>query len=330
MATRLFAPLGWSVEADPVPLDPHLPQWGDSRFLDLRLHGEVRLADALNHLYVLLPVLDDTKHYWVTTDEVDKLVRAGEGWLHTHPERELISHRYLAHHRDLTANALDRLAELDDAVPEDAASVGPARSVPLAAQRVAAVLAVLRDAGAARVLDLGCGEGALIAELLAEPRVTEVVGVDVSPRTLEVAARRLHLDRLSGRQRERVRLLQSSLTYRDDRLAGFDAAVLMEVVEHIDPPRIEAMERTVFAHARPGIIVVTTPNAEHNVRFPDLLSGAMRHRDHRFEWSRAQFHIWADGVAAAYGYGVRVLGVGPDDAEVGPPRQLAVFTRAGE
>jgi 3' terminal RNA ribose 2'-O-methyltransferase Hen1 len=191
------------------------------------------------------------------------------------------------------------------------------------------VLAALRDAGAARILDLGCGEGALVAELLTDPRVTEVVGVDVSPRALEVAARRLRLDRLPDRARNRIRLLQSSLSYRDGRLAGFDAAVLMEVIEHVDPPRLDALVSTVFAHARPATVVVTTPNAEHNVRFPSLPSGAMRHHDHRFEWSRAEFRTWAEKVGAAYDYGVRLLPVGPDDAEVGRPTQLAVFTRAG-
>ena len=333
VATRLFAPLGWSVQARPVPLDAQVPRWGDSRFLDLRLRGEVRLAEALNHLYVLLPVLDDAKHYWVAPDEVDKLVRAGEGWLHTHPERDLIVNRYLAHQRALAASAVGRLAEIDDTEPavlDDAvpADDGPAPTRPLRAQRAQAVLTVLRDAGAARVLDLGCGEGALIRELISDPRFSEVVGVDVSPRALQIAARRLRLDQRPERQRDRVRLFQSSLTYRDDRLTGFDAAVLMEVIEHVDPPRLGALERTVFAHARPGTVVVTTPNAEHNVRFADLPAGAMRHHDHRFEWSRAQFRAWAEAVAAAHGYGVRLASVGIDDPDVGPPTQLAVFTRS--
>jgi len=198
----------------------------------------------------------------------------------------------------------------------------------LAAQRAAAVLSVLRDTGAARVVDLGCGEGALLRELFADPRFSEILGVDVSARALDVAARRLHLDRLSERQGERIRLIQSSLTYRDDRLVGYDAAVLMEVIEHLDLPRLPALERTVFAHARPGTVVLTTPNAEHNVRFARLTPGGMRHRDHRFEWSRAEFRTWAERVGGAYGYGVRCEPVGPDDPVVGAPTQLAVFTRA--
>ena len=348
LARRLFEPLGWTVRVTAVPADPLMPEWGDSRYLDLRLSGRLRLADALNHLYLLMPVLDDAKHYWVATGEVDKLVRAGSGWLAEHPERDLITHRYLAHRRELTRAAMARLAEvddtdpdaLDDAVDQPGSSGSgepvepharpdeqPEQHVSLAEQRRGAVLAVLRACGATRVGDLGCGEGTLLSALLATPRFTEVVGVDVSFRALNLASRRLRLDRMPERQRDRLRLFQSSLTYRDDRLAGLDAAVLMEVVEHLDPSRLPAMERCVFGVAAPGTVVVTTPNVEYNVRFTGMAPGARRHRDHRFEWTRAEFTEWADRVAARYDYQVHILPVGVDDPEVGPPTQLAVFTR---
>lgn len=331
LARRIFAPLGWSVAARPQPLDPEVPGWGDSRYLDVRLTGRLRLAEALSHLYVLLPVLDDAKHYWVTTDEVDKLIRAGEGWLPGHPERDLIVRRYLAHQRTLVASAVGRLAEVDDAdpaawdnaVPDDAPATEPALS--LAGQRRAAVLRALREAGATTVADLGCGDGALLRELLADPAFARVVGVDVAARALAVAARRV--ERLPQRQRDRLRLIQSSLTYRDARLVGFDAAVLMEVIEHVDPPRLRAVARTVFGYARPGTVVVTTPNAEYNPRYPGLAPGATRHPDHRFEWTRQQFRAWGDAVGAEYGYAVRYAPVGPADPDVGAPTQLAVFTR---
>jgi 3' terminal RNA ribose 2'-O-methyltransferase Hen1 len=337
LARLLFEPLGWTVTAAATPLDPQLPAWGESRYLDMRLTGEVRLADALNHLYVLLPVLDDSKHYWVSTDEIDKLVRAGGSWLAAHPERALISRRYLAHRRELTRDALARLAEVDDAEPEelDNALEGvrvleePDRPVPLHEQRRGAVLAAVRASGAQRVGDLGCGEGILVADLLADRGIRQVVATDVSARALQIAGRRLKLDRMTEQQRARVQLFQSSLTYRDERIAGLDAAVLMEVIEHIDPPRLAAVERAVFGHAAPGTVIVTTPNVEHNVRFETLPPGTSRHRDHRFEWTRAEFAAWADGVAAAHGYTVRYLPVGTDDPQVGPPTQMAVFTRAG-
>jgi 3' terminal RNA ribose 2'-O-methyltransferase Hen1 len=333
LARRVFEPLGWAVEADPVPLDPELPGWGDSRYLDVHLTGTLPLAAALNHLYVLLPVLDDAKHYWVSTDEVDKLVRAGGDWLAGHPEKALITQRYLSHQRELTRSALARLADLEDTdedeiddAGEPAAVLDPA--VPLAAQRRGAVLAAVRSVGARRVGDLGCGEGTLVRDLLAEPAIERVLATDVSARALGLAARTLKLDRMPAPQRERLEIFQSSLTYRDDRLAGLDAAVLMEVIEHVDPPRLAAVERAVFGHAAPGAVIVTTPNAEHNVRYESLPAGRMRHRDHRFEWTRTEFRSWAERVAAEHGYQVRFLPVGPDDPEVGPPTQLAVFRKA--
>ncbi|MEU8295990.1 3' terminal RNA ribose 2'-O-methyltransferase Hen1 [Micromonospora sp. NPDC048909] len=335
VATRVFTPLGWAVEATALALDEQHPAWGDSRYVDLRLTGTLRLSDALNHLYVLLPVLDDAKHYWVAPDEVEKLLRAGAGWLADHPERGMISRRYLAHRRALAGQALARLAEqrladepaVADTVDEETDGTAERRPS-LAARRRESVLAALAESGAGRVLDLGCGGGALLAALVGDRRYTEVVGTDVSPHALAMAARRVRLDRLPERQRDRITLRQSALTYRDDRLRGYDAAVLMEVIEHVDPPRLPALEDAVFGHARPGTVVLTTPNAEYNVRYEGLPAGRFRHADHRFEWTRAEFAAWVDRVATDYGYTARISGVGDEDPEVGAPTQLAVLTLA--
>ena len=135
------------------------------------------------------------------------------------------------------------------------------------------------------------------------------------------------VERMNERQRERLRLLQGALTYRDDRLAGFDAAVLMEVIEHVEPGRLPALQRAVFESAHPGHVLVTTPNAEYNVRFETLPAGRLRHRDHRFEWTRVEFAAWADQITDRFGYAVRYLPIGPEDPEVGSPTQMAVFSR---
>ncbi|MBK6047762.1 3' terminal RNA ribose 2'-O-methyltransferase Hen1, partial [Streptomyces sp. MBT55] len=337
---KLFGPLGWErVEVTAVPLDEQFPAWGDSRYVRLVLEGELRLADALRQLYVLLPVLDDAKHYWVAPDEVDKLLRAGEGWLADHPERSLITRRYLSHRWGLTRQAdqaleLVRLAESDDLDVDsvdnavDESTDTEEKPVPLAEHRRTAILDALRAAGASRVLDLGCGQGQLLQALLKDVRFTEIVGVDVSMRALTIASRRLKLDRMGERQADRVTLRQGSLTYTDKRLTGYDAAVLSEVVEHLDLPRLPALEYAVFGAARPGTVLVTTPNVEYNVRWETLPAGHARHGDHRFEWTRAEFRHWAGQVAERHGYTVRYVPVGPDDPEVGPPTQMAVFTRA--
>jgi 3' terminal RNA ribose 2'-O-methyltransferase Hen1 len=333
IAHRFFAPLGWTVEAEPIPLDDAFPEWGDSRYVRLRLAGVVRLADALSQLHVLLPALDESKHYWQGSDEVDKLLRSGQGWLADHPEAPLIARRYLGRRSGLTRVALARLAELGDEV-EDA--VDPAdeeevrqpeeERVPLNAQRHETVYQTLLELGARSVIDLGCGPGAFLQRLVKTPVFNRVAGVDVSARSLQQASRRLRVERMSERQAARVELFQGALTYEDPRLAGFDAAVLMEVIEHVDPSRLEALERVVFGTAKPAAAIVTTPNREYNDLYESLIG--LRHPDHRFEWTREEFAAWSDRVGAAYGYRVRRRGIGDRDERRGTPTQVAVFTRA--
>jgi len=332
VAHRLFEPLGWSVDAEPIALDDAFPEWGDAHYVRLGLTGVVRLADALNHLHVLLPVLDESKHYWQGPDEVDKLMRSGGGWLATHPEADLITRRYLGRQGALTRAALARLAELGGELEETLETTADEevrqpkeRQRPLNTQRHDAVLEALLELGASSVVDLGCGPGQFLERLMSTPAFTRVAGSDVDTRSLQYAARRLHLNRMSERQAERLELFQGALTYEDERYAGFDAAVLMEVIEHVEPSRLDALEHVVFGAARPGAVVVTTPNGEYNVLY-EHLSG-MRHPDHRFEWTREEFAAWSDRVGSAYGYAVTRRGIGEADEALGAPTQMAIFTR---
>ncbi|WP_026128424.1 3' terminal RNA ribose 2'-O-methyltransferase Hen1 [Nocardiopsis halophila] len=334
-ARALFEPLGWRVEAEPVPLDEGLPGWGDAHYIGLTLTGERRLSEALSHLYVLLPVMDGAKHYWVADDEVDKLLRNAGGWLAGHPERPRITSRYLARRRHLARQAsarLDALGALED-LPEHEPPERPPeeeareREPTLADRRAGAVLSALKAEGARTVLDLGCGAGALVRRLLDDAAFTRVAGADPSADAVAAAHRRLRTDRMSERESARLELFCASAVHRDPRLRGYDAAVLMEVVEHLDPWRLPALEHVVFGDAAPRTVVVTTPNAEYNVHYPGLAQGRMRHPDHRFEWTRAAFAAWAERVAAEHGYRVRLLPVGPEDTATGPPTQMGVFTR---
>lgn len=329
---RMFEPLGYAVTAESHPLDPAFPEWGPSPYLSVTLDGEVRLSELLSHLYVLIPVLDGGKHYWVEESEVAQLLRRGEPWLSVHPERELIASRSLARDRALTGRAMEQLLR-DEPPPDDeaaerdeAAEEAVEAPVRLNEARLGAVLGVLRASGARRVLDLGCGNGKLLSALIAERQFTEIVGADVSHGALESASRRLRLDRMPAAQRSRIRLMQTALTYRDRRLAGFDAAAVVEVIEHLDPVRLAGFTRVLFGATRPRTVVVTTPNREYNALFDGMAPGAMRHRDHRFEWTRDEFRAWSGGAAAVHGYEVRHVPVGPEDAELGPPTQMAVFT----
>ncbi|HZN07862.1 MAG TPA: 3' terminal RNA ribose 2'-O-methyltransferase Hen1, partial [Pyrinomonadaceae bacterium] len=329
----LFEPLGYEVDAIRHQLDDSMPALGPSRLFTVTLRSTRRLSELLTHLYVLIPVLDDHKHYWVGDDEVEKLLRHGAAWLPAHPEKEEITRRYLKYRRDLAHEALARLVDEETPDPDVAAAVHNSeeeaveQNLNLNEQRLNAVVAALKGANAKRVLDLGCGEGKLLRALLADRGFDHVVGVDVSHRVLEMAHERLRLERLPDRQRERIKLLHGSLMYRDKRLAGFDAAAVVEVVEHLDEPRLAAFERVLFEFAKPATVVLTTPNVEYNVHFETLPAGSFRHKDHRFEWTRPQFREWAESIATKHGYAVRFLPVGPEDATVGAPTQMAIFDK---
>jgi 3' terminal RNA ribose 2'-O-methyltransferase Hen1 len=326
----LFEPLGWTVAVDRLA---GMTADSASRYVTLRLSGHGRLSALLNHLYVLVPVLDDDKHYWVGADEVGKLLDHGAGWLPGHPARDMIVRQYLAHRRSLARMALARLVpetrDEEDAPPQgrDAAEEILERPIRLNDMRLDAVVAALQASGARSVADLGCGEGKLLSRLVRERGLDRLVGVDTSSRALERAKARLKLDQPGGPREGRVSLLHSALTYRDRRWAGTDAVTLVEVIEHLDPDRLPALSRVVFGEAQPGTAIVTTPNAEYNALFPGMPPGALRHPDHRFEWTRAAFDAWARATAAAHGYEVTLSPVGEADPVHGAPTQMAVFRR---
>ena len=328
MLHRFFDPLGYTLQVTRHALDEEFPDWGASRYYTLELHHTLSLHALLSHLYVLLPALGQDLHYYVGQNEIQKLLDKGQGWLEEHPAREEITRRYLKNLRALTNQALERLSE-DEAAEEGgdagAAPIEKERRKTLHQQRLDAVLEQLKASGASSVIDLGCGEGKLLRMLLKHRQFTRIVGTDVSYSELRKAMERLRYDE-STKLQERVELWQGALTYRDRRMEGFDAAAIVEVIEHLDENRLQAFERVVFGAARPGTVVLTTPNAEYNVLYETLEAGTMRHSDHRFEWTRAEFKQWAERVAQEFNYGVSLSPIGPEDEKVGAPSQMAVFS----
>ena len=327
---KMFEPLRYEVETEGFLLDPEHPEWGNSPYTRLTLKKTATVRELLSHLYVILPVLDGEKHYWVGDDEVQKLLRFGEGWLQEHPQKEAISQRFLKNQRGLVRDALEQLPNpgaeenQDEREQKERNEDRLERPMKLAEQRTEAVRKALHEAGAKKVLDLGCGEGRLLLALARDRQIQAITGVETSHRSLEIAKRRLQ--RANTQDQDRVQLLHGSLTYRDGRLAGYDAGVAMEVIEHIDPPRLEAFEDAVFRHAQPKTVIVTTPNREYNPVF-GMQEGKLRHRDHRFEWTRAELKEWAEGAAGRNGYSVKIEGIGPEDQDAGHPTQMAVFTK---
>ena len=349
--TRLFEPLGYAVEAVSHPLDGRFPDWGQSPYFTVTLRHTITVRELLEHLYVLLPVLDNSRHSFVQEQDVDTLIKKGGNWLARHPERTAVTRRFLRRQAGLTRLALDRLLTIDEApaddLPGEPASTDelatnllpvtdavlmvdpvtmPARRLTLHEQRLDAVLAGLLASGARSVLDLGCGEGQLLRKLIAQPQFSRILGMDVAYRELLRAKTKLHYDELSPNQRDRLTLLQGSLLYRDQRLEGFDAAALVEVIEHVEPARLPDLTRVVFDFTAPQTVFITTPNAEYNELY-GMDETQTRHDDHRFEWSRDEFSAWCAATARQFGYHGDISGVGEVDELVGASSQLARFQK---
>jgi SAM-dependent methyltransferase len=189
-------------------------------------------------------------------------------------------------------------------------------------ERLEAVVAALRETGATTVLDLGCGDGVLAVRLAHEPQIRRVVGIDLSEAAVATARRRVR--DLPADIAAKVTLVQGCMMEPRLAFAGFDAAVLVETIEHLPPGRLSALERAVFLHARPVTVIVTTPNAEFNVLL-GVPSHRMRHPDHRFEWDRAKFRAWCGGIAGRHGYGVLFNDIAGRHPTLGGPTQMAVF-----
>jgi len=329
MIQRFFEPLGYTIEAQNYPLDEQFTEWGDSNYFKLTLTNTIPLQQLLTHLFVLIPALDNNKHYYVGKAEIEKLLAKGGDWLKQHPAYELITRRYLKHRKGFTKTAIALLAGETDTTDETVENqeADLEEKLSLHQIRLQTVTAELKASGAKSVVDLGCGSGKLLKLLLKEKQFEKITGMDVSYQSLEIAKRRLYLENMAPRMRARIDLIQGALNYKDNRIANFDAAALVEVIEHLDTNRLVAFEKVVFGHAQPKTVIITTPNVEYNVLFENLPEGKFRHSDHRFEWTRKEFEAWGNRVAKLYNYQVSYAPLGPEDEKVGAPSQMAIFKK---
>ncbi len=201
------------------------------------------------------------------------------------------------------------------------------RPVGLHQQRLHAVLNVVQASGLSSVIDFGCGAGLLLERLAADPGFQRILGVDSSAEALAAVRRRLGLGRDSPAACGRIRLMHGLATNPDPRLIGYDVAVAMELIEHLDVPRLSAFTRVIFSYVQPSLFVVTTPNAEYNVRFGCKEGTGRRLPDHRFEWTRDQFRSWLTQAAGSAGYACSFADIGACHTHTGAPTQMAVCTR---
>ena len=326
---KLFEPLGYTVGLSPQLLDSKFPEWGNSKYFTLTLKNNLTTKELLSHLYVLIPALDNDKHYFVSENEIEKLLEKGEGWLKEHPERELIIRRYLINISSLSRRAIERISEgeVKENLGDDSSENTEIqkRRETLHDKRINLVAQKIIESGAKTILDLGCGEGKLIRKLIKQKQFNKISGMDVSYQELLKAKERLHFEEMSPNLKEKIDLFQGSLTYQDPRLEGFEAAAIVEVIEHLEPNRLNAFERVLFEFAKPEIIFLTTPNKEYNIMWASMDQEAMRHDDHRFEWTRQEFKDWADKISATYNYAVEIIPVGEEEENIGAPSQMAIF-----
>ncbi len=320
---KLFHPLNYELKVQKHMLDNFFLDWGESQYYSLMLKRTCPLKEFLSHLYVLIPVLDNEKHYYISDNEIEKLFRFGEGWLDRHPESAMITKRYLQF-SSISNAALARLEE-ERSVPTR--NDQSEHKMSLHEQRVSSVIETLRVHKAKRVIDIGCGEGNLLQALFDDSYFEYIAGCDVSSQALDRARRNLGMDSLSPMQVSRISLFQTALTYRDKRLDGYDAATITEVIEHLDLPKLDIFRRVVFEFARPRTVIITTPNSEYNVLYENLLDDVFRHVDHRFEWTRKEFEQWSKKAASEFAYSVDFLSIGEKDATYGTPTQMGVFLR---
>lgn len=328
---ELFEPLGYKVDVIHHPMIKK--NFGEGHYYTLTIKKKTCLVDLLRHVYILIPVLNNNKHYWVGKDEVDKLLTKGKGWLEEHPNKEKIVSRYLKYRKNLTSTAMAELNQLLNSdnnleiTQNKQDELEIEKKINLHEIRLKKVVDVLCENNISSVVDLGCGEGKLLKLLLNKSNFKKILGMDVSYRCLEIAKKRLYFDTLPEKKKNRIELIQGSLMYRDERLNNFEAACVVEVIEHLDKSRLAAFERVVFEFAKPKLVVITTPNREYNVLFEELQAGEFRHKDHRFEWTRDEFKAWANNICDKYNYNVEFANVGSVDENHGAITQMGIFKK---
>lgn len=327
---EIFEPLGYTVSVKRFMLDEKFPEWGENDYIDLTISGNVRLSELLNHLYVLIPVFDRQKHYYVSEDEIEKLIKHGEGWLSSHPARDKIINRYFNMKKSFAHKAIDRLTESANETNSDEESIQSNETkekfISLNTKRLNAVLEAVRESGAESVIDIGCGECKLTSMLLDERQIRKVAAADVSISVLEKAKRRLHYEHMQPYKKNKLTLMQASMIYKDKRFSGYDTACVIEVIEHLDPWRISDFERVLFEFASPKTVILTTPNREYNACY-EWMTSTLRHNDHRFEWTREEFKLWSEHICQSFGYIVKISEIGDIDEKYGSPTQMGVFTK---
>jgi 3' terminal RNA ribose 2'-O-methyltransferase Hen1 len=317
---QLFEPLGYKIGIDYGDFTV-FKEKSTARYLTIK--GTKTLQTSLRHVFVLIPVLDDYKHYFIDEREVEKLERYGEGWLEFHPLADLIIKRSLRF-RDVIAKSNFKVSDEKDLNFRNKAPSKPR----LNDMRYEAIVKQVQSlTNKSTVIDMGAGEGKLSVQLGFIPGIQEILAVEPSQREHIRAKERFE----KAKQIEgflEPSLLWGSLFYTDDRLRNKDVMILCEVIEHINEDRLPGIMELIFRENRPRTFLITTPNQEYNAIYD--LGENMRHNDHRFEWSREEFQNRCQNWIANVPYSVVFAGIGEEQEPYGFPTQMAIFSRREE
>lgn len=321
----IFTHLGYEVNIERGLTDYSFQLKSRSSVRYITLTGHQTLQNAMRHLFILIPVMDNYKHYYMDKSEVDKLERYGAGWLDDHPMRDLIIKRSLKFKELIREVAVPQkevfIKEESETVEETEVKVR------LNEQRYQTIVDIVTNLPHKEtVVDFGSGEGKLSVRLGFAPGVKEILAVEPSQMSQLRAMQKWDKARASEGFLAPTQVW-GSLFYFDTRLCDKDVMILSEVIEHIDEFRLPPIMETVFVQYTPKTIIINTPNYEYNVVYE--MQDNLRHRDHRFEWTREQFNSWCNELSAKYKYSVNIGGIGEEDQDFGFPTQIAVFCKTG-
>ncbi|MFN8672328.1 MAG: 3' terminal RNA ribose 2'-O-methyltransferase Hen1 [Candidatus Sericytochromatia bacterium] len=326
---RLFEPLGYQIEVESFNLDEDFKNWGKSRYYKIKLKNNITIKELLSHLYVLIPVFDMDKHFYIGTTEVESFLKKGDKWLQIHPEKGAIVRRYfknLGKYSNLVLNRLNDSLEntyQEMEIPKEIKE----KKESLQKIRLNTVLEKLENLYTTSVVDIGCGEGMLLKLLKSKKRFEKICGTDVMYQNLLIAKDKLDLEETTTHRADRIKLFQSSILYKDERLKEYETVCLIEVIEHIEEDRLDSLEEILFGYLNPKYAIISTPNAEYNAVYMPENPTNFRHDDHRFEWNRDQFRQWVNKICEKFSYSAEFFDIGDVHEKLGTPTQAVIFKR---
>ncbi|PYF06198.1 3' terminal RNA ribose 2'-O-methyltransferase Hen1 [Ureibacillus chungkukjangi] len=311
----LFQPLGYAVEITYGEADYNMDFKSKSSARFITLKGSTTLQMGLRQLFVLIPVLDNYKHYYIDEQEVEKIVRYGEGWLDKHPKREFILRQALRFKEVYGQFENQHTKKENESSPK-------LRLNDLRYDKIVGKVNQLKRKET--VVDLGSGEGKLSEKLGFIDGVKEILAVEPSESATLKALKRFE-KAAQDKNFVKPRQIFGSLFYYDERLKGKDVLILCEVIEHIDEYRLPKIIQTILQDYRPRTLIITTPNQEYNEVYG--MGGDYRHPDHRFEWTREEFQTWCKTQNENHEYNIAFDGIGEEHELHGYPTQMCLFTR---